>query len=79
MKVLRRTLKGKIFNKITANDSKSYLGYLNKLVVEYKNTDHSSIGRKPIHADYSASSSKEFESRHKAHKFKVGDRMRITD
>ena len=40
MKVLIRTLKGKIFNKITANDSKSYLGYLNKLVVEYKNTDH---------------------------------------
>ena len=47
MKVLIRTLKGKIFNKITANDSKSYLGYLNKLVVEYKNTYHSSIGRKP--------------------------------
>ena len=33
-----------------ANDSKSYLGYLNKLVDQCNN----SIGKKPIHADYSA-------------------------
>ena len=54
---------------MTANDSKPYLCYLNKLVDEYKNT-YFSISKKPIHADYSASS-EEFESRHEAHKFKI--------
>ena len=43
---------------MTANDSKSYLGfyisYFNKKVDQYNNTDHFSIGKKPIHADYSA-------------------------
>ena len=42
---------------MTANDSKSYLGfyisYFNKKVDKYNNTDHFSIGKKPIHADYS--------------------------
>ena len=37
-----------------ANDSKSYLSYLNKLVDQYNNTYHHSINKKPIHADYSA-------------------------
>ena len=40
---------------MTANDSKSYLGYLNKLVDEYNNIYHRSVGKKPIEADYSAS------------------------
>ena len=43
---------------MTANDSKSYRGsyisYFNKKVDKYNNTDHFSIGKKPIHADYSA-------------------------
>ena len=39
---------------MTDNDSKSYLGYLNKLVDEYNDTDHFSTGKKPIHIDYSA-------------------------
>ena len=34
-----------------ANDNKSYL---NKLVDQYSNTYHTSIGKKPINADYSA-------------------------
>ena len=37
-----RTLKGKIYKKMTPNDSKSYLGYLNKLVNQYNNTYHHS-------------------------------------
>ena len=37
---------------MTANDSKSYLGYLNKLVDEYNNNYHRSIGKKSIDADY---------------------------
>ena len=39
---------------MTANDSKSYLSYLNKLVEQYSNTYHHSINKKPINADYSA-------------------------
>ena len=33
-----KTLKSKIYKKMTANDSKSYLPYLNKLVDQYNNT-----------------------------------------
>ena len=39
---------------MTANDSKSYLPYLNKLVDQYSNTYHHSINKRPINADYSA-------------------------
>ena len=39
---------------MTANDSKSSLAYLNKLVDQYNNTYHHSINKKPINADYSA-------------------------
>ena len=38
---------------MTANNSKSYLGYLNKLVNDYNNNYHRSIGKRPIHTDYS--------------------------
>ena len=33
-----KDLKGKIYKKVTANNSKPYLSYLNKLVGEYNNT-----------------------------------------
>ena len=65
-----RTLKDKIYKNMTANISKSYQGYLNKLVDEYNNTYHCSTGKKPIHADYS-SLSKKIELNHKSPKFKV--------
>ena len=39
---------------MTANDNKSYLPYLNKLVDQYNNTYHHSINKKLINADYSA-------------------------
>ena len=61
---------------MTGNGRKSYLGYLNKLVDKY-NIYHGSIGKKPIHADYSALA-EEIESGLKAPKFKVGDSVRIT-
>ena len=60
-----------------ANDSKSYLPYLNNLVDQYNNTYHQSINKKPINADYSALT-KKIETSHKAPKFKVIDRVRIT-
>ena len=37
---------------MTANNSSSYLGYLNKLVDEYNNTYHHSIAKKAVGADY---------------------------
>ena len=39
---------------MTANDSKTDLSYLNKLVDQYNKTYHHSINKKPINADYSA-------------------------
>ena len=39
---------------MTANDSKFYLSYMNKLVDQYNNTYHYSIGKKYINVDYSA-------------------------
>ena len=62
---------------MTANDIKSYLPHLNKLVDQYKNTYHHSINKKPINADYSALT-ENIETNPKAPKFKVKDRVRIT-
>ena len=39
---------------MTASDSKSCLGYLNKLLAECNNTYQHSIDKKPIDGDYSA-------------------------
>ena len=73
-----KKLKDKIYKTMTANDSKSYLPYLNKLIDEYSNTYHRSVGKKPIDADYSALTDK-IESNCKAPKFKIDDRVRITN
>ena len=62
---------------MTANDSKSYLSYLSKLVDQYNNPYHRSINKKPINADYSALTEK-IETNPKAPKFKVNGRVRIT-
>ena len=71
-----KTLKPKIYKKMTPNRSKSYLPYLNKLVDRYNNTYHHSINKKPISADYSALTEK-IETNHKFLKFKVNDNARI--
>ena len=68
---------GKIYKKITDNDSKSYLPYLNKLVDQCNNTYHHYTKKTPINADYSTFTEKT-ETNYKAPKFKVGDRVRIT-
>ena len=39
---------------MTANDCKSYLSYLNKLVDQSNNTYHHSVSKKPINTNYSA-------------------------
>ena len=33
---------------MTANNKKSYFGYLNKLLHKYNNAYHHSVGKKPI-------------------------------
>ena len=63
---------------MTANDSKFYISYLNKLVDQYNNTYHHSIGEKLINADYTVLTEK-IETNPKARKFKVNDRGRITN
>ena len=73
----KKTLKGKICKKLAATESKSYLGYLNKLVDEYNNTYHHSIGKETIDGD-NCHLTDEIELSHKVPKFKVGDRVRIT-
>ena len=62
---------------MTANNSKSYLPYLNKLVDQYSDTYHHSFDENPFNADYSAST-ENFDSNPKAPKLKVNDRVRIT-
>ena len=63
--------------KMTANDSKSYLPYLNKLVDQCNNTYHQPINKKPINAYYSVST-ENIKSNPKTPKFKVNGRVRIT-
>ena len=75
--MLIKTLKAKIHKKMTANDSKSYLPYLNELVDQYNNTYYNSITEKPINPDYSALT-QNIEINPKASKFNVNDRVRIT-
>ena len=72
-----KTLKSKIYKKLTANNKKFYLGFWNKLVDEYNNTYHRSVGKKPVNADY-FTSTKEIEMSPKSPKFNVVDRVITT-
>ena len=67
-----KTLKDKIYKKMTANDNRSYFSFLDKLVDQYNNIYHHSINKKPINADYSALT-KKIETNSKAPKIKVND------
>ena len=62
---------------MTANDSKSYPGYLNKLLHQYNDIYSHSVDKKPIDADYSALSEK-IEPSHNVPQFKVGDKVWYT-
>ena len=72
-----KILTAKVYKKMTANNSKSYLAYLRKLLHKYNNTYHHSINKKPINADYSALTEKS-STNFKALKFKINDRVRNT-
>ena len=71
-----KRLKAKIYKKMTANDTKSYLPYLNKLVDQYNNTYQHSIDKKPMNADYSTLTEK-IETNQKAPKFLESQSIRI--
>ena len=73
-----KTLKAKIYKKMAANDGKSYLPYLNKLLDQYKNNYHHSVNQKPINAEKSALT-KKIETKSNAPKFKVNNRVRFTN
>ena len=62
---------------MTANASKSYLSYLNKIVGQYNNTYHHSINEKPVNADYSTLT-ENMRQILKVLKLNVNDRVRIT-
>ena len=62
---------------MTANDSKSYLPYLNKIVNQCNNIYYHSINKKPINADYSVLTGN-IRINPKAPKFKVNDKVRLT-
>ena len=62
---------------MAANDGKSCLPYLNKLVDKYNNTYHHSIKKELINANYSPLTQK-IETNPKASKFKANDRGKIT-
>ena len=49
-----KTIKSKIYQTLTANDSKFYVPYLNKLADQCSNTYHHYINKQPINSDYSA-------------------------
>ena len=51
---------------------------MNNLVDEYNNTYRRSSGRSTVNGDYSALTGK-IESSHKAPKFKVGEKVNITN
>ena len=72
-----KILNDKIYKKMTANDSKFYHLYLNKLVDWYKNTYQNCINKKPINAYFSALNGK-IKNNPKTPKLEVNDKVRIT-
>ena len=73
----KKASKVKIYKNLKANYSKYYFCCLKKLVGEYNKTDHHSIGKKSIDADYSNLTEKS-KNTPNAPIFIVGDRVTIT-
>ena len=73
-----RTLKNKIFKHMKAISKNVYFDVLEDIVKKYSNTFHRTIKMKPI--DVTSDSYVEYneDSNDKDHKFKVGDRVRIS-
>ncbi|KAF0747609.1 Integrase catalytic domain-containing protein, partial [Aphis craccivora] len=73
------TLKEKMFREFTARGSHEWVSILPKLLSEYNNSKHRTIGMTPTQADLNPSSVtiKQHEINNEKIKFKVGDNVRI--
>ena len=72
-----KTLKARLCEEMTANESKYYLSYLNKLVDQQNKTYHYALNKKYMKAYYSALIEKN-KSNPKSSKFQINQRVRIT-
>ncbi|CAI6352828.1 unnamed protein product [Macrosiphum euphorbiae] len=75
-----RTLKGKMYKEFTARGSHEWVSILPKLLDEYNNSYHRTIGMTPLQADSNPASVviKHREINTVKNKFKVGDNVRIS-
>ena len=81
-----RTMKEKMFKYFSTNSTRKYIDILDKLVDQYNNTIHSSIGMTPKEASKKKNETKVWRNlygdykpaKHETPKLKVGDKVRIT-
>ena len=81
-----RTMKERMFKYFTANNTRRYIDIVDRLVENYNNTKHSSIKMTPVQASEKQNENKvymtlypdEVDRGNIKHKFKVGDKVRIT-
>ena len=73
-----RTLKSKIYKYMTLISKNVYIDKLDDVVDEYNNTYHTTIEIKPIDVKDNTYINTDKETNDKDHKFKVGDRVRIS-
>ncbi|XP_050064725.1 uncharacterized protein LOC126553624 [Aphis gossypii] len=75
-----RTLKEKMFREFTARGSHEWISILPKLLNEYNNSKHRTIGMTPVQADLNPTSVtiKQREINNEKIKFKVGHNVRIS-
>ena len=72
-----RTLKSKIYKRMTSISKKVYIDKLDDIVNEYNNTYHITIKMKPIDVKDNTYINTDKETNDKDPKFKVGDRVLI--
>ena len=73
-----RTLKSKIFKRMTAISKNVYFDVLDDIVKKYNNTVHKTIKMKPIDVTDDSFAEYNEESNKKDPKFKIGDHVRIS-
>ena len=73
-----RTLKNKIFKRMTAISKNVYFDVLDDIVNKYNNTVHRTIKMKPIEVTDDSYAEYNEDSNKKDPKFKVGDHVRIS-
>lgn len=83
-----KTLRNKLYKHFTGNETKSYLGVLDKFVSHYNNSKHQTIGMPPSHVNrknermvfkniYGFNTVRDFLRQENTVRFKLGDSVRI--